>query len=487
MPLPHPHPHASSSLGEEDLIGGRRAVFALSPPEAEGDDSTGATWDVGRWARSVSSAGTSSSGDPHPPAWLQPAPPASSSPPGRVRRCKRVDFSLTNEEDRRLVCSHWLPDPFDADRDTTDVVVYCHCNSGSRRDAEEALFALLPRGVSVVALDFAGSGLSEGDWVTLGAREVGDLGVVVAFLRSLRFVGSVGLWGRSMGAVTALAYAARDPSIAGVVLDSPFSRLTDLMAEVVEQQGLRLPGPLLTFALGAMRRSVRRRAGFDIRDVVPLDLAPGTFVPALFAHAVGDTFVAPHHSRRLYEEYGGDKNHVLFEGGHNSRRPAFFYHSVAIFFLNALGRADALGRRRSLAGGGGGTALPVEGGEVPYWQPVPQADADSQLTRRRSGAVGGDAGPLHDPNVLSGLDLEWLVGAAARAAERAGEGVSRSSSSGSESGNDGNGDGDVVDASGASGSDDDAVEDVALQAALEASLVEAARERERRRLDGGGG
>ncbi len=59
--------------------------------------------------------------------------------------------------------------------------------------------------------------MSDGEWVTLGAREVDDLAVAVAHLRTLEHVSTIGLWGRSMGAVTALLYARRDPSIAGVV------------------------------------------------------------------------------------------------------------------------------------------------------------------------------------------------------------------------------------------------------------------------------
>ena len=62
-----------------------------------------------------------------------------------------------------------------------------------------------------------GSGLSEGEWVTLGALEVDDLTAVVAFLRA-RFPQSlVALWGRSMGAVTCLLHSQTDPSIAGMV------------------------------------------------------------------------------------------------------------------------------------------------------------------------------------------------------------------------------------------------------------------------------
>lgn len=62
-----------------------------------------------------------------------------------------------------------------------------------------------------------GSGLSDGKWVTLGANEVEDLAVVVDHLRQQGGVSAIGLWGRSMGAVTALLYSHRDPDIAGMV------------------------------------------------------------------------------------------------------------------------------------------------------------------------------------------------------------------------------------------------------------------------------
>lgn len=42
-----------------------------------------------------------------------------------------------------------------------------------------------------------------------------------------------GLWGRSMGAATAIMYGASDPSIAGMILDSPFTSLKQLSKELV--------------------------------------------------------------------------------------------------------------------------------------------------------------------------------------------------------------------------------------------------------------
>ena len=58
-----------------------------------------------------------------------------------------------NPSGQRLQCSHFRPRGFGSTR--LPCVVYCHCNSGSRRDAEEALYVLLPHNITVFCLDFA--------------------------------------------------------------------------------------------------------------------------------------------------------------------------------------------------------------------------------------------------------------------------------------------------------------------------------------------
>jgi hypothetical protein len=69
------------------------------------------------------------------------------------------------------------------------------------------------------------------------------------------------------------------------VLDSPFARLRELMVELAEEQKLPIPRAFMRMALSMMKRSVRRRAGFNIDDVSPLDAAPQAFIPALFGAA----------------------------------------------------------------------------------------------------------------------------------------------------------------------------------------------------------
>lgn len=66
----------------------------------------------------------------------------------------------------------------------------------------------------------------------MGWHERDDVNVIVNYLRNQRKVNTVGLWGRSMGAATALLHADRDPSIAGLVLDSAFADLKQLVFEL---------------------------------------------------------------------------------------------------------------------------------------------------------------------------------------------------------------------------------------------------------------
>lgn len=81
---------------------------------------------------------------------------------------------------------------------------------------------LLPSNITLFCFDFAGCGMSQGEYISLGWFEREDLEIIINYLRAERKVSTIGLWGRSMGAVTALLYGDRDPSIAGMVLDSPF-------------------------------------------------------------------------------------------------------------------------------------------------------------------------------------------------------------------------------------------------------------------------
>ncbi|KAL2341449.1 hypothetical protein Fmac_009389 [Flemingia macrophylla] len=259
-----------------------------------------------------------------------------SNSPSQAEHTKgRIWRQLKNSKGNTLKCSHYLPSPFPEDV-SLPCVIYCHGNSGCRADANEAAVILLPSNITVFTLDFSGSGLSDGDHVSLGWHEKDDLKTVVSHLRSNKQVSRIGLWGRSMGAVTSLLYGAEDPSIAGMVLDSAFSNLYDLMMELADVYKIRLPKFTVKMAVQYMRRVIEKKAKFDIMDLNCLPVARKTFIPALFGHGNNDHFIQPHHSDLISESYMGDKNVIKFDGDHNSSRPQFFYDSISIFFYNVL-------------------------------------------------------------------------------------------------------------------------------------------------------
>jgi hypothetical protein len=114
------------------------------------------------------------------------------------KRFTRTDFTLCTQRGMNLQCSHW--EPVERLSDRIPVVIYMHGNSSARVEVLPQLTCLLALGVAVFAFDFAGSGKSDGDHVTLGYYEREDLMCVVAHLRATDVVSTIALWGRSMGA-----------------------------------------------------------------------------------------------------------------------------------------------------------------------------------------------------------------------------------------------------------------------------------------------
>mmetsp|Transcript_19120 Transcript_19120/g.52459 ORF Transcript_19120/g.52459 Transcript_19120/m.52459 type:complete len:567 (+) Transcript_19120:243-1943(+) len=292
----------------------------------------------------------------------------------------RSDTSLRTERGLTLECSHWGPaeivlpssksEENDRDDDHDDeeqqstsqqpqqqqqpkqlpCVIYMHGNSSCRLEVLPQLTHLLAMGTSVVAFDFCGSGHSQGQHVSLGYFEAQDLQTVVQHLRQQQTVSSIALWGRSMGAATALLFAGNsskyDPSlIAGMVLDSSFADLTQLFREMVGRVRSntcslsRLPMNLmLSIALRAIQRSIQKQAGFSPRHVSPIVHAPHCFVPAMFVAAEQDVMIPPEtHAQPLSEHYAGDKNLVLLQDcDHNAPRPKFLLDSACFFLQQCL-------------------------------------------------------------------------------------------------------------------------------------------------------
>jgi pimeloyl-ACP methyl ester carboxylesterase len=244
---------------------------------------------------------------------------------------KRTDFQLKNSRGLTLECSYFEPTDEDRVAPQLPCVIYLHGNCSSRVEALPAVQVLLPDNITVFSFDMAGSGLSEGEYISLGWYERDDVDCVVQYLRNSGKITCIGLWGRSMGAVTALLHIDRDPSIAGAVLDSPFANLRQL-AEELAKSYTKLPGFMLSAAISLIRKTIKKKAAFNIDDLNPLDHVSQSFIPVTFIAAKDDTFILPSHTQSLYEKYSGEKTVKIVDGDHNSARPEYVMDSITIFF-----------------------------------------------------------------------------------------------------------------------------------------------------------
>eukprot|EP00914_Ancora_sagittata_P019902 GHVO01039542.1.p1 GENE.GHVO01039542.1~~GHVO01039542.1.p1 ORF type:complete len:196 (+),score=21.09 GHVO01039542.1:312-899(+) len=140
-----------------------------------------------------------------------------------------------------------------------------------------------------------------------------------------------------MGAATALMYADRDPSLAGLVCDSSFASFRMLIDDLVETYTrVKWPKIGVNAMVNVLRNTVKSKAGFDIDDLVPLRHVPNICVPGIFVAATSDKLIQSHHSRILRHHYAGDAKFLEVSGNHNSERAKWLNDSVSIFLIAAF-------------------------------------------------------------------------------------------------------------------------------------------------------
>lgn len=138
-----------------------------------------------------------------------------------------------------------------------------------------------------------------------------------------------------MGAVTALMYGEKDPTISVLVLDSPFYSLKLLIEELTKKR-VQLADFVIQTAIDIVSDSIKERAKFDIKNLETSYYAQRCFMPAMFCVAKDDDFVDPHHTKDLYKLYQGERCFVEVEGDHNSLRPTKLKDNVAAFLYITL-------------------------------------------------------------------------------------------------------------------------------------------------------
>ena len=306
------------------------------------------------------------------------------------QKIKRTDFSVLNERGYTLQCSKWSLDT--TTKTTTDkgdsnneqrrpIVIYLHGNASCRLEAVPNLTFLLLTGCDIVSFDCCGSGLSDGEYVSLGYYEQHDLHCIITHIRSeeaqeeerdgvtteksgsTRSPRPIILWGRSMGATTSLMYFAtycskransgdgetaadetdastNENTISCMILDSPFASLEQVATELVEKAkqqhpNIMVPNMIISMILSMLHNSIQKAAMFDIYSLTPIESAKECTCPVLFIGGIKDDFIPPmSHAQQICEVYKCSsryKNFLLVPGDHNDERPIIAFDAIYSF------------------------------------------------------------------------------------------------------------------------------------------------------------
>lgn len=148
------------------------------------------------------------------------------------------------------------------------------------------------------------------------------------YLRVKPQVTRLGIWGRSMGAVTGLMYLKRDHDIAAAVFDSPFKSLPSLIEDLCRKNS-KIPMFILAGAVKIISKTIEDKAKFDIYKINPLKYeVPHITTPGLFVLSKEDEMVDPKHTEEIFKAYPAPKDILVCPGYltnlfrlHNTKRP----------------------------------------------------------------------------------------------------------------------------------------------------------------------
>jgi uncharacterized protein len=190
----------------------------------------------------------------------------------------------------------------------------------------------LHRDYDLLLFDARYFGESEGHFTTVGYREATDVALAVDYLRS-RGVASIGLWGISMGAATALLAMEHTDGVYAVVADSSYADLHTMTLDYYFYL------PLVNRAL-AFFTDLIARITFQVglADVSPERVAARSQVPLLLIHGTMDSTIPIHHFDRLSTAVEGRSNVALWrvEGAGHARAlslfPAAYEQRLHAFF-----------------------------------------------------------------------------------------------------------------------------------------------------------
>jgi len=186
-------------------------------------------------------------------------------------------------------------------------LVYSHSHSGNRLEGV-ALWDSVIEHFSLVVFDYLGYGLSSKSHCTLGLKEQAELEAVVTHVRQRFGFKSLFVWGRSMGAVSALLLGPKlQPGLCqGLVLDSPFSSTKEMVLSGEQLYNVMdsVPNFVLYLLFIPLGSKIKEVTGHDVMEIDLNQLVKSLSLPVYFIVGDKDRISGTKHVRSLFDGYG---------------------------------------------------------------------------------------------------------------------------------------------------------------------------------------
>lgn len=233
------------------------------------------------------------------------------------------------------------------DKGTIVMVHGLDSNKGSSGvGALEIARDLHQQGFTILMFDLRAHGESEGDSFSGGFFEQDDVLGALDYLVEERGtpLGRIGLMGFSMGAATVLLTAAKEPRVAGVVADSSFADIRDLIV-VEASDRIGLPQWATRLLMPGMVTMARLSYRINVGAIVPEEAVARLPFPVLIIHGQEDERVPPSHAQRIYRAARQEGTELwMVPGAEHARayktRPQEYIQRVTAYFQERLAQTE---------------------------------------------------------------------------------------------------------------------------------------------------
>lgn len=150
-------------------------------------------------------------------------------------------------------------------------------------------------------IDFRYLGESEGNYSTLGQKEILDLTAAIHYLHN-RHINEVGIWGFSLGAAVALLTVTKAPEIKAIVAEAPYARLDWMVDDRYQLFGLKYIMKNLLYFWAKLF------LGININNIQPANVVETIKVPLLLIYSKKDQVINYRHALLMQNKARHNQN-----------------------------------------------------------------------------------------------------------------------------------------------------------------------------------